>query len=379
MTVKEIQKHLEAHRVNSIAGRYLPARNLMAIIEACIPAANIHKDYYSVEHRPIPEIKIGKGPFKILIWSQMHGNESTTTKALMDVIAIALNSKDSAIQAGFEDLTLCILPMLNPDGATAYTRNNANDVDLNRDAVNRSQPEMRALQQVFEDFQPDLCLNLHDQRTIFSAGETSNPASVSFLAPAYNAARDINTTRQSAMRLISDAYQVLSNIIPGQIGRYDDKYNLDCVGDYFTNRGVPTILFEAGHYKNDYTRESTRELIGIALLEVLLKGRPHLKHNKFNTFDYFKIPANKKHFYDIIIRDVFYNNEIADLAIQYDERLIDGKLFFTPQIIDNENLNSKVGHREYAGGKKHLNIKNTSNPYKVGRQIDDWLEKAFKH
>ncbi|MGO2102474.1 MAG: peptidase M14, partial [Psychroflexus halocasei] len=39
----------------------------------------------SVLDRVISSFEFGYGSFKILIWSQMHGNESTTTKAVYDL------------------------------------------------------------------------------------------------------------------------------------------------------------------------------------------------------------------------------------------------------------------------------------------------------
>ncbi len=48
--------------------------------------------------------------------------------------------------------------MLNPDGAEKWTRTNANDVDLNRDSQNLTQPESQILRKCIEDFKPDLCL-----------------------------------------------------------------------------------------------------------------------------------------------------------------------------------------------------------------------------
>jgi murein tripeptide amidase MpaA len=48
--------------------------------------------------------------------------------------------------------------MLNPDGAKSYTRVNANEVDLNRDSQNLTQPESRVLRTAFDLFQPDFAL-----------------------------------------------------------------------------------------------------------------------------------------------------------------------------------------------------------------------------
>ena len=86
---------------------------------------------YSVNNLPIHFFKIGSGKTKLLIWSQMHGNESTSTKALFDSISFFYKHE----QAVFYDLTLLVIPILNPDGAFKYTRENYNNVDLNRDAV----------------------------------------------------------------------------------------------------------------------------------------------------------------------------------------------------------------------------------------------------
>ena len=36
--------------------------------------------------RPIYGLKLGEGSHKVLAWSQMHGNETTTTKACLDLV-----------------------------------------------------------------------------------------------------------------------------------------------------------------------------------------------------------------------------------------------------------------------------------------------------
>ncbi|WP_273566708.1 DUF2817 domain-containing protein [Maribacter halichondriae] len=99
-----------------------------------------------------------------------------------------------------EQCSLVILPMLNPDGAEVYTRVNANNVDLNRDAQERTQPESRILRQVFEEFRPEYCFNLHDQRTIYNVGDTNKPATVSFLSPAFDIERSISVSRKKVWR-----------------------------------------------------------------------------------------------------------------------------------------------------------------------------------
>jgi hypothetical protein len=187
----------------------------------------------------------------------MHGNESTTTKALFDFFNV-IHSNDKLGEKLLQEFTFCFLPMVNPDGAELYTRENANKVDLNRDSVDLSQPESQLLRKTFDDFKPDFCYNLHDQRTIFGAGDDGKVATVSFLAPSYNENRDINEVRTKAMNVIVAMNDELQKHIPNQVGRFDDGFNRNCIGDMFTFLNVPTILFEAGHFQDDYDREYTK-------------------------------------------------------------------------------------------------------------------------
>ena len=91
----------------------------------------------SSDNKPVYYFKFGSGKKKILIWSQMHGNESTSTKALFDTLSYFSKLDNKTLS----NLSLHIIPILNPDGASMYTRENFNKVDLNRDALLLSQKE----------------------------------------------------------------------------------------------------------------------------------------------------------------------------------------------------------------------------------------------
>ena len=240
-----IELHKE-YKANSLFGRYITLKDIEPLLSK-FPTEIIGK---SVLGKPIYKYSIGTGKTKIFMWSQMHGNESTTTKALFDFFNV-INSQEEIGVKLLQEFTFCFLPMVNPDGAELYTRENANKVDLNRDSVDLSQPESQLLRKTFEDFKPDFCYNLHDQRTIFGAGTSGNVATVSFLAPSFNENRDINDVRIKAMNVIVAMNNELQKYIPNQVGRFDDGFNLNCIGDMFTFLNVPTILFEAGHYQDD--------------------------------------------------------------------------------------------------------------------------------
>ncbi len=333
----------------SISGRYVTygqVADYLAKIEADFDIDDAGK---SVQGRMIKVIKLGTGPKRIMIWSQMHGNESTTTKAVLDLLNY-LKTKNSETQEILERCSMVILPMLNPDGAEVYTRVNANGIDLNRDAQERTQPESRILRQVFEEFRPDYCFNLHDQRTIYNVGKTNKPATISFLSPAFDIERNISVSRKNSMALIYQMNKVLQEFIPGQVGRYDDAFNPNCVGDTFQMLETPTVLFEAGHYPGDYQREKTRSYIFTALLTALKTLAGTVLH-EFEHSLYNEIPENDKLFYDVIVRNVHVINANLksddSIGILYKEKLKENTIRFQPEVAKIANLDSHYGHEEY--------------------------------
>lgn len=332
----------QQYKEDSLLGRYLTLKHIEPLLSK-LPVQVVGQ---SVLGKPIYNYEIGKGSKRILMWSQMHGNESTTTKALFDFINV-LHSGSDLSQKLLSEFTFCLVPMLNPDGAEAYTRENANGIDLNRDAQNQSQPESKVLRQVFDAFKPNYCYNLHDQRTIFGVADTGIPATVSFLAPAYNENRDINEVRIKAMNVIVAMNKTLQQFIPNQVGRFDDSFNINCVGDTFQYLNVPTVLFEAGHFPNDYEREKTRKYIFIALLSGMSFFYENVVvHNKID--DYLKIPQNKVVFYDFVYKNVKINydgnEKIINFAAQFKEVLTKDKVTFEARIAQIDNLENYFGH-----------------------------------
>ena len=344
-TPRDIHRRI---RVDAITGRYLPPSKLHEVLPDLLTGIEPIRLGLSVRGREIIAYKLGRGRKRILMWSQMHGNEATTTKAVLDLTAYLLREP----QGGqlLENLELMVLPMLNPDGARAYTRENAAGKDLNRDAAECSQPEMRVLQEAYREFKPHFCFNLHDQRTIYNVGATRVPATLSFLAPAADAARNLTPARISAMQLIAALQADLANELPGGIGRYDDTFNPNCIGDHFQEAGTPTLLFEAGHYPQDYPREQTRYFVWHALVQALT----HIAAETFkslDTADYERIPENGKDFVDVLILHPNKLNERYSgkdkLAVQYREVLLDGRIHWVPEWPETHLSRGLYGHKVY--------------------------------
>lgn len=347
MTLEQIKKLFLKHKETCLYHRYITNNHIEPLLEKLSDKLFVETIGESVLEAPIYGLKIGNGSKRILMWSQMHGNESTTTKAIFDLLNTLLDDK-SSFEHILDACTLYIIPILNPDGAKAYTRINANEVDLNRDAQDLSQPESKILRNVYKNFKPHFCYNLHGQRTIFSAGNTKKPATISFLAPAQDEVCTITPNRRIAMEVIGVMNEALQEIIPNQVGVYDDAFNLNCVGDTFQSKNIPTILFEAGHFKDDYGREFARELIYLSYLKSLnYIAKTNITGENYKAYTF--IPENEKYFYDVIIRNARINekgNEIKDIGILYQERLVDNYIDFIPKVEKIEKLDGFYGHYE---------------------------------
>lgn len=337
---------LKKHQHILLNHRYINNDHIVKLLNVLPSEFKVEDIGKSVMHESIYSVTIGNGPIKVFMWSQMHGNESTSTKTLFDIFKL-LSGFNKSTDTILNRCTLKVIPILNPDGARLYTRLNANKVDLNRDAQDQTQPESSVLLQVFNDFKPDFCFNLHGQRTIFSAGKVNKPATMSFLAPAQDTETTVTDNRKQAMAVIVAMNNALQCIIPNQVGIYDDSFNLNCVGDTFQSKHVPTILFEAGHCDNDYSREVVRSYFGLSIITAL-----HFIADNSGSMtayqDYFNIPMNEKLFYDIIIRNakIAANDKDQDVAIQYQEVLINNKVNFLPIIEKIGKLEDNFGHKE---------------------------------
>lgn len=367
------------NKEQSIQGRYITLEHIEPILHRLNTENQLKEIGKSVLGKSIYEYQIGSGGTRIFLWSQMHGNESTTTKGLFDFLNLLHSGTDLANQL-LKKYTFCCIPMLNPDGATLYTRANANSVDLNRDSKDLTQPESKLLRAIFEQFKPDFCFNLHDQRTIFGVANSAKPATMSFLAPSYNEEREVNATRLKAINVIAGINKVLQEFIPGQVGRFDDSFNINCIGDMFQSLGVPTILFEAGHFQNDYEREETRKYVFVSLISAFMTiNENDIVSNRID--EYLNISQNNPVFCDFLYKNikVYYDGKekIINFAGQYKEELIGNTICFNAYINQIGDLENRFGHIEYdAHGAIYSD--DFDNIPKLDQKANFYLDKSIK-
>lgn len=130
----------------------------------------------SVEDRPIYRTEFGSGDDVTLIFSCFHGGERSTPRMAFE-LADLLHRDPSLIEEGKR---VVIVPILNPDGFVRGTRNNARNVDLNRNYPTRnwghqpkegrrvdfgespaSEPETRVVLKLMAEVQPAKILSIH--------------------------------------------------------------------------------------------------------------------------------------------------------------------------------------------------------------------------
>ncbi|OEY70915.1 peptidase M14 [Rheinheimera salexigens] len=266
----------------------------------------------SVQGTPIWQIDIGTGETRVLAWSQMHGDESTATAALMDFLNfIAADEQADWRQQWLSKVQLRIIPMLNPDGAAAGNRLNAMGIDINRDAKALQTPEGRLLMQAAKQFKAQFALNLHDQNRFYSVGDSDKTTTISLLAPAFNVSKDIDATRHKAMQLIGDMHDLVQQQLPGYLGKYNDTYSVRSFGDTFAGMGMSTVLIESGAYPKDDNRQVARKL-NAQLLIMSVQSIGSQAYAKQSLDTYHAIPFNRSD----AIKDVLVNNLTITVAKQ---------------------------------------------------------------
>jgi protein MpaA len=133
------------------------------------PAVSVRQVGTSVQGRPIDCFQFGYAGRRILILAAIHGNEPAS-----HVLAEGLREHLLGNRYLYSNRVILLIPIANPDGLSAGTRENANKIDLNRNfpADNRqstdryginavSEPESMALYDLIDNETPERILSIH--------------------------------------------------------------------------------------------------------------------------------------------------------------------------------------------------------------------------
>lgn len=349
-----LEKAFESYREPTIVHRRFKHADIEPLIlkRQGKPDFEVTQLGVSVLKKPIYQLKYGIGPKKVMLWSQMHGNEPTATMALLDLFNF-LEAKgdgmDSVRNLLKEQTCLYFIPMLNPDGADVYTRRNAMDIDVNRDARVGETVEGDILIRAAKTVQPNYGFNLHDQNIYYNVPGTPNPVTIALLAPAYNEERDINAVRGAAMKIAVGMNRLLQGYIPNGVAKYDDTYTPRGFGDNFQSWGASTVLIESGGYRGDPEKQVIRKLNFMMILNALIeiaKG----SYEQYDIAEYEGLPFNESKLSDVLLRNVgavrdSLNYKI-DLAIMRDEITVESDYYVRSRIADIGDLRENYGYVE---------------------------------
>ena len=317
MNIQTILTNYSSFQEKTLTNRFFKHEDIIPLINQLPSTFSVSTLGNSVKGRSIHAVKWGNGKTKVMLWSQMHGDEATGTMTLFDLFNF-LQQDNETVKLLHENCQLLMIPMVNPDGAAVFTRRNAQQIDINRDFIQTASPESKILKQSRADFEPHFGFNLHDQTTLWSVDETLKPATLSYLAPAYDKALSINQTRGNAMLVIADMFKELNPLLPQHIGLFDDEYEPRAFGDNFQHAGTSTILIEAGGYLNDPEKQQIRKYYFASILSGLISIASK-SYEKQNTTNYFAIPQNNKQIFHILIHNLILEGITVSVGINYDE------------------------------------------------------------
>ncbi len=286
----------------------------------------------STHGRPLRAISFGAGPTTVFLWSQMHGDESTATMSLADLLtwfALADSQRDAVRDRIASQLTVVMLPMLNPDGAELFQRENAFGVDINRDVRRLSTAEARVLKAVRDSIKPQFGFNLHDQNARTLGRPGSQRVGIALLAPAAEVTNDFGPTRAAARLVAARIRSVLEREIPGRIARYDDTFNPRAFGDLMQAWGTSTVLIESGALADDPDKQRLRRVNVIAILTALdAIATGDFRDEQVET--YMSMPVNSGAAVDVVVKGasvVIPGQPPArvDISFNYDDALRQGR------------------------------------------------------
>ncbi len=301
----------------SLTKRRFKHSDITSLIDkvATLPEYTVRELGKSIEGRPIRIISVGSGSTSVLLWSQMHGNEPTATQSIFDILNFLISNEFTKEKEKLlQKVTLHFVPMINPDGAEVFRRFNALGIDINRDALRLQTPEGQALKYVRDSLDADFGFNLHDQSRYYNAELTPKPATLSYLAPAYNYEKSINKVRGNAMKIIVLMNDIIQKYAPGQVGRYNDDFEPRAFGDNIQKWGTSAILIESGGYQNDREKQYIRKLNYLSILTAIFT----IADGSFNQVDiskYESIPNNDRKLFDLKLIGVTHNLMGGDYKI----------------------------------------------------------------
>lgn len=119
----------------------------------------------SVEGRPLRAIHVGsssRNATVVLFTCTQHGDEPAPREACLQAardLALGTTARDMEVR---DELSVFVVPTVNPDGVAATERLSAAGIDINRDHIQLQTPEAYAIQRLVNTISPNVIVDLHE-------------------------------------------------------------------------------------------------------------------------------------------------------------------------------------------------------------------------
>ena len=209
-------------RLSSLPSYEQVVQQLESIEASSQGAVEIASAGLSGEGRELLYATVGTGPDVFWLQARIHGNELHSTEAVLQILRYLASSGSAEARLIREQLTVIVIPMYNPDGATANIRQSTTPlrIDLNRDWELFQQPESRAFYRLWEETEPRLALDLHHM------GQSPVVEGTNELNTFQIGARSIDPARMTALQWLTNRQMAListaavQRLGPGNVARY---------------------------------------------------------------------------------------------------------------------------------------------------------------
>jgi LPXTG-motif cell wall-anchored protein len=144
----------------------------LAAVDAATDRVEIEVIGHSEDGKPMHLVRLGvptprtpaqarTEPVELHMCTQ-HGNEAAGRDACLSRLRDLAFTTDAELLQQMRDTTILFIPSANPDGREANQRENSSGVDINRDHLNLTSPEARAIAQVALDYEPEIAVDHHE-------------------------------------------------------------------------------------------------------------------------------------------------------------------------------------------------------------------------
>ncbi len=230
-------------RAFSEVSKYLEMVDYIHQLDKSSDILSVEKIGESVKGRDLFMLKFSnstfgkdKGKIRVLIHAQQHGNEQSGKEGALLLAQELIKPENAPL---FKYLDLALVPQVNPDGSEQNSRRNGNGMDLNRNHLIMTEPEVVALHKIFDKYQFEVTMDVHEY---YPYGET---------------------WKNFGYRTNSDILVGFNThpSIPESIRLYQQKRIKPYYSAFLTSKGVTNAMYSpGGPPEQDYIRYSTFDI-----------------------------------------------------------------------------------------------------------------------